>query len=167
MIHRSHHHARLATLFIVAGTVSFASCGGSGEEAQEAPATAPAAPAGPTEPVDGPTLIAPSSRGTFMAEITPKGGPIPTNEPFNVRLVVKDAASGAPLTGADAISLDARMPAHDHGMLRDVELKATDQPGEYLAEGLLFHMIGHWEFHVDVTRGPRMERAQVSTTLSF
>lgn len=161
MMNPRRQHAPGVILLLLAG------CGGSGQDDGPAPEVAPSAPVTPAGPVDGPTLSASSSRGTFVAEITPKGGPIPTNEPFAVRLVVKDAGSGAPLVGADAITLDARMPAHDHGMLRDVELTATDSPGEFVAEGLLFHMIGRWEFHVDVTRGPRMERAQVSTTLSF
>lgn len=144
------------------------SCGGSAEPAAAPESTDPsAASQAPTAPVDGPALTATSSRGTFAIAITPKGGPIPTNEPFDVELDVTDPSTGDPLVDFDAITLDARMPAHDHGMTRDVELVATDTPGRFTADGLLFHMIGHWEFHVDVTRGPRIERAQASTTLQF
>ena len=163
MTHSLHLSLRLA---VGALAVVLAGCGGSGDE-QEVATAAPVAPTAPTGPQDGPAMSGVSSRGTFQIEVTPKGGPVPTNEPFDVKLRVTDPESGEPFTAFDAISLDARMPGHDHGMTRDVELVATDKPGEFVAEGLLFHMIGYWEFHVDVVQGPRMERAQVDTTLEF
>ncbi|QDV08592.1 hypothetical protein Poly30_41450 [Planctomycetes bacterium Poly30] len=148
--------------------LTLAACGGS-NDASVAPTSTRAAadPATPAASPDGPTMTASSSRETFDIAITPKGGPIPLNEPFQVELLVTEHATGEPLTEFDAITLDARMPAHDHGMTRDVALVAAGEPGRYTAEGLLFHMIGHWEFHVDVTRGPRIERAQASTKLEF
>ncbi len=163
MTHSLHLSLRLA---VGALAVVLAGCGGSGDE-QEVATAAPVAPTAPTGPQDGPAMSGVSSRGTFQIEVTPKGGPVPTNEPFDVKLRVTDPESGDPFTAFDAITLDARMPGHDHGMTRDVELVATDKPGEFVAEGLLFHMIGYWEFHVDVVQGPRMERAQVDTTLEF
>ena len=151
----------LAMLLVVTG------CGGDGDSASQVDPEVGTTSSQPAAPVDGPTISGDSSRGTFAIAITPRGGPMPTNEPFDVILEVTKPATGAPFTELDAITLDARMPAHDHGMTRDVELVATGMPGQYAADGLLFHMIGHWEFHVDVTRGPRMERAQVSTRLEF
>ena len=146
--------------------VAATGCGNSKDE-QAAATVEQVAPSAPTGPVDGPTMSGVSSRGTFQIEVTPKGGPIPTNEPFDVKVSVTNSETGAPFTAFDEITLDARMPGHDHGMTRDVDLVATDKPGEFLAKGLLFHMIGYWEFHVDVARAPSMERAQVSTTLEF
>ncbi len=157
-------HAGLASICLA--LTAALGCGGQGDE-QAATTAAPTNTGAPAGPVDGPPMSGVSSRGSFQIEVTPKGGPIPTNEPFDVKLSVTEPETGAPFTGFDAITLDARMPGHDHGMTRDVELVATDTPGEYVAEGLLFHMIGYWEFHVDVVQGPRMERAQVATTLEF
>ncbi len=156
---------RTATFTLV--LTHLVSCGGSDPEtaATEQP-KAPAA-AVVTAPTHGPPISGTSSRGTFALEVIPKGGPIPMNEPFGVMVRVTDPASGAPFTDFDTITLDARMPAHDHGLTRDVTLVATGEPGEFEADGILFHMIGHWEFHVDITQGPRMERAQVSKTLEF
>ena len=91
---------------------------------------------------------------------------MPLNEPFAMRVHVIDTATGEPLMGADAVTLDARMPIHSHGMLRDVEL-VPREGGGYRAEGLLLHMIGPWEFHVDVQRGPLLERAQVEYELTL
>ena len=33
------------------------------------------------------------------------------------------------------------------------------------AEGLLFHMSGHWELYVDITQGGSTERAQMDVDL--
>ena len=114
----------------------------------------------------GESFEALSARGTFAVVLEPEGGAVPLNEPFAMRVHVIDAATGDPLEGADAVTLDARMPIHGHGMLRDVELVAREGGG-YRAEGLLLHMIGPWEFHVDVQRGPLMERAQVEYELTL
>lgn len=151
---------------LLLGSAMAAGCGGSDPEEEIAP-TAPATSTAPTGPTHGPAMKGASSRGTFEIEITPQAGPIPTNEPFNVKLMVTEPLTGEAFTAFDRITLDARMPEHDHGMTREVELVATDKPGEYMAEGLLFHMIGYWEFHVDVVRGSQMERAQVAKTLEF
>ena len=110
------------------------------------------------------SLTSDSARGRFQIRIRPDGGAIPLNQPFAVTVDLLDPATGERLQGFDDVTLDARMPAHGHGMLRDVDLVPTDT-GALRAEGLLFHMIGHWEFHVDVTRGPRVERAQASYEL--
>ena len=150
---------------ILFASLALAGCGG--EDVQGVATAAPTAPSAPEGPVDGPPMSGVSSRGTFQIEVTPKGGPVPTNEPFAVHVKVTDPETGDPFTAFDEITLDARMPGHDHGMTRDVELVAAGPPGEFVAEGLLFHMIGYWEFHVDVVQGPRMERAQVDTTLQF
>ncbi|HVR85091.1 MAG TPA: hypothetical protein VMU54_12315 [Planctomycetota bacterium] len=60
--------------------------------------------------------------------------------------------------------MDARMPAHFHGMNRVP--KVTQQAdGIFVAEGLLFHMPGHWELYFDITQGGKTERAQVDVEL--
>ena len=111
-------------------------------------------------------VTASSSKGTFQVAIsTVNGDPIPLNEPFAVTVDLTDP-DGQPWKGAERVTLDARMPAHRHGMLRDVELEEI-APGRFQAEGLLFHMIGHWEFHVDTVQGPSIERATADVWLKF
>lgn len=126
-------------------------------------AHAPTQPQIRSEPV---ALSAHSARGNFQIRIRPEGGSIPLNEPFAVILDLFDLETGQRLMDYGAVTLDARMPAHGHGMLRDVALIPTGE-GSLRAEGLLFHMVGHWEFHVDLTQGPRVERAQASFELTF
>lgn len=119
----------------------------------------------PPAPV-GATLSATSSDGTFEAHVTPQVVSIPLNEPFAVTLALVDPVTGATFTDYDKVTIDARMPAHGHGMLRYVDLQPAGD-GAMRAEGFLFHMVGHWEIHVDVYRGPRIERAQISVSLEF
>ena len=130
-------------------------CGGAAEPEGTAP-----------EVTTGAALTATSWRGTFEARVTPHVAEIPLNDPFDVTLVLVDPQTGEAYTDYDAVTIDARMPAHGHGMLRDVELAPQDD-GSLLAEGMQFHMIGHWVVHVDVRRGARTERAQISVNLEY
>ncbi|MEM9382455.1 MAG: hypothetical protein AAGB93_21055 [Planctomycetota bacterium] len=132
-------------------------CGGS-SPAGDGAASANAAATGPRY-LDRAT----SSRATFVAEVSSEA-PIPLNEPFSVRLALLDPSTEERFDDYDEVTIDARMPAHQHGMLRDVDLTRTDD-GALVAEGLEFHMVGHWEIHVDVRRGARVERAQFDVQL--
>jgi hypothetical protein len=49
------------------------------------------------------------------------------------------------------------MPAHRHGMNYRAHVAAKGE-GRYLAEGLLFHMPGRWQFAFDIERPGRVER---------
>lgn len=55
------------------------------------------------------------------------------------------------------LRVDARMPEHRHGMNYRPTV-ASAGGGRYVAEGLLFHMPGHWQLVFDVERGGRTER---------
>ncbi len=50
----------------------------------------------------------------------------------------------------DRLSIDARMPAHRHGMNYKPEI-APRGDGAYEARGFLFHMPGRWEITLSVT----------------
>ncbi|MEM6671852.1 MAG: FixH family protein [Planctomycetota bacterium] len=126
-------------------------------------ALAAAACGGGADLLDDATLRAPSSEGTFEARLVPEPVDIPNNEPFAMRLALV-GPDGEAFVDYDEVTLDARMPAHGHGMLRDVDLE-LEKDGTLRAEGLLFHMAGHWEIHVDVRRGPWIERAQASVQM--
>jgi len=54
-------------------------------------------------------------------------------------------------------AVDARMPAHRHGMNYKPTLTKLDW-GHYRAEGLLLHMPGDWEFSFDFTGDGKRER---------
>ncbi len=153
--------------WVLLAIAPLAGCGGEEEPPTGGPSGAAAGAAAPSlAEADQVSLAASSARGNFQIRIRPEGGSIPLNEPFAVIVDLIAPGTGDRLEDYGSVTLDARMPAHGHGMLRDVELVPNGE-GALRAEGLLFHMIGHWEFHVDMTRGLRTERAQVSYELTL
>jgi hypothetical protein len=117
----------------------------------------------PAGEAGGAPLRATSNAGSFVAVVTPVPATIPMNEHFGVELALFRADGTTPYE-PEAVTLDARMEEHEHGMLRDVVL-APIGPGRWRADGLLFHMVGVWQFQVDVREGPRIERAQMDFLL--
>ena len=83
--------------------------------------------------------------------------PIPLGQPFALKMVACDAKP-------DRVAVDATMPAHRHGMNYRPTVRQT-APGEFRAEGLLFHMPGEWEFVFDLYYGERRERLTHRVTL--
>lgn len=147
--------------------LSVAALGCGSKDADRPPSVPTSEPTAPApEAVRGEALEGLSSRGTFLARVTPLVDPIPMNEAFSVSLSLVDPETGAVFTDYDEVSIDARMPAHKHGMMRDVGLTA-EADGSLRADGLLLHMYGHWEVHVDVKKGASFERAQVSVRLQY
>ena len=68
-----------------------------------------------------------------------------------------------PLAGV-RVGVDARMPDHGHGMLR--QPRVTDRgDGSHLVEGMLLHMGGFWLLTVDVYDGERSERVKFELNL--
>ena len=51
-----------------------------------------------------------------------------------------------------ALSVDAHMPAHRHGMNYQASVSPRG-PGQYRAEGLMFHMPGRWELVFELRSG--------------
>ena len=104
-----------------------------------------------------------SNGGTYTVSFEPAPDPIPMNSLFDLRFTVAPKAAGAKVDDLQ-VQVDARMPAHFHGMNRVPKLtRQTD--GSFKAEGLLFHMPGHWELTFDLSRGGKTERAQVDLEL--
>ena len=63
-----------------------------------------------------------------------------------------------------ALRVDADMPEHRHGM--NYRARVSPQgDGRYVAEGLLFHMPGHWRLLFDVDGGGRTERLAADIAL--
>ena len=102
-----------------------------------------------------------SALGRYAVVVETRPSPPPLNQPFDAVLrVTPRTPTSVPL----AVEVDARMPEHFHGM--NTAARTTRQPdGTFKAEGLLLHMPGRWELYVDVTEGPRTERAQMEIFL--
>jgi len=73
------------------------------------------------------------------------GGTVKVGQPFTIEV----AACIGPAKEPQRIRIDARMPAHGHGMNYTPTEKKLG-PGRARFEGLVFHMPGHWEISLDV-----------------
>ncbi len=125
------------------------------------PAARKASPVPPWSPDEGRAVL--SNAGSYWVSTL---GPAewPQHEEFDLIVRVLDGPTRTRVVRDAAIRLDARMPAHGHGMTRDVALEPQPD-GSWLARGLLFHMVGHWELYLDMRRGPITERAQFDIDL--
>lgn len=86
------------------------------------------------------------------------GGDIKVNEQFSIEAIVQDARSASEIDDAHTLAVDARMPHHRHGMLREPAVERGDE-GRFRINGMLFHMPGRWELYFDMTYRGITERA--------
>ena len=78
---------------------------------------------------------------------------------LEVAVCAKDAA-----TAAERVEVDARMPAHGHGMnYKPMVSQVTT--GLFHAEGLLLHMPGAWELIIEVSANGRTDRLVAPLTV--
>jgi hypothetical protein len=82
---------------------------------------------------------------------------VPARIEVGQRFAVEAAVCAKAAPDPSGIRVDAQMPAHRHGMNYRARVSRQGE-GRYLAEGLLFHMPGRWQFVFDVERPARVER---------
>ena len=89
-----------------------------------------------------------SLAGHFVTHYRSDLEPLAINRIHNWVLHVDDA-NGRPVTGA-TITLEGGMPAHDHGLPTAPQVTRELGNGDYLVEGLRFHMNGEWQIEVTI-----------------
>jgi len=118
----------------------------------------------PAPPPWAGTAALASNAGSYVIQYRPGPGEMPWGEPFDLRVwVLGNGPEPAPLEQV-ALSVDAAMPEHGHGMNR-VPVVTASGDGGFAVEGLLLHMPGRWELYFDVTQGALTERAQTEVVL--
>ena len=100
-----------------------------------------------------------AGRYTVAYATTP--APIVVGQHFRVDFAVGPKA-GAP--AARHLRVDATMPEHRHGMNYRASV-TSPRPGEWRAEGLLFHMPGRWDLTFDVVAGGATQRVTSTMTV--
>ena len=90
-----------------------------------------------------------SQDGLFEVTYTTTPNPLPLNDYFDMAVTLTEAEVS---TDELVLGVDAKMPEHNHGMnvLPEFEMGGR---GKLAVKGMLFHMPGHWEITVQVTRG--------------
>lgn len=84
--------------------------------------------------------------GGWQIAFAPRPAPLPAGRHFALDIVV------CPPPGAvapAALVVDADMPAHRHGMNYRASVTALGG-GRFRADGLMFHMSGHWQLLFDL-----------------
>ncbi|MDT8399230.1 MAG: FixH family protein [Pseudomonadales bacterium] len=90
----------------------------------------------------------PSVGGAFRVGYRSELAPIVINRIHHWVLHVETSA-GQALTDAQ-LSVSGGMPAHNHGMPTSPRMTQNLGNGDYLLEGMRFHMMGHWEIKVGI-----------------
>lgn len=88
-------------------------------------------------------------------------GKVPRNEDFTLEVWV--LRNGVPLREA-RLGVNAWMPDHGHGMLRN-PLPTARGDGSFRIEGMLLHMRGHWQLFFEVIEGTLSETAECELDL--
>ncbi|MHC5113286.1 MAG: hypothetical protein ACYTGP_02515 [Planctomycetota bacterium] len=105
-----------------------------------------------------------SNGGTYYVVCRMMSDPVPLNETFDLRVTVYDAEERRTPLRNVVLLVDGRMPHHKHGMNREPTITQRAD-GAWAVEGMLFHMPGFWELHLDVVREGMTERAQLEVNL--
>lgn len=108
----------------------------------------------PPQADDGQRLAA---DGVVLAWRVANRATVPLAEPFALAVRLCPAQ-------AQLLSVDARMPAHGHGMNYRPSLRALGN-GRWQVEGLLWHMAGTWALRLDVRLDGRVQVLQQDIVL--
>ena len=92
-----------------------------------------------------------------------KNRPIEVGKLFCIRMSII-GPNALVLNDLTVEKFDAAMPQHRHGMVTRSTVKVV-KTGEYLIEGLKFHMAGEWKISIDLKY--REERLQVAIPMKL
>lgn len=89
-----------------------------------------------------------SESGAYRLDYQSRLEPIAINR-MHAWVLHVERADGQPVEGA-AITVSGGMPAHDHGLPTAPRVTRELGGGDYLLEGLRFHMNGDWELRFEI-----------------
>jgi hypothetical protein len=75
-----------------------------------------------------------------------------------------ETPSGLPVNGA-VISVTGGMPLHNHGLPTEPRMTTELGDGNYIVEGMRFHMNGDWELTITVDVAGRRDTVVIPLTL--
>lgn len=92
-----------------------------------------------------------SAAGEFRVSYSSELEPITINQ-IHHWILHLETIDGVPVPGAEII-VTGGMPAHNHGLPTSPRSTQYLGNGDYLIEGMRFHMAGYWEITVTITTG--------------
>ena len=100
-----------------------------------------------------------SAAGHYQLQVTSRSQPIEINRMHAWLLRLTDG-EGRPVANAE-ITVDGGMPDHDHGLPTRPQVTRDLGNGNYLLEGMKFHMPGAWEVIITISA------SDISDTVTF
>ncbi len=104
-----------------------------------------------------------SNAGLYRVSYEPRRGPIAVNQ-IHAWTIHVETADGQPVEGA-TITVDGDMPQHGHGLPTEPQVTEELGGGDYLVEGLKFHMPGWWVVDYTVTAGGQTDSVRFNLML--
>ena len=104
-----------------------------------------------------------SNQGVYQVSYSPRRGPIVINQIHSWTIHV-ETADGQPVTDA-AIAVDGDMPQHGHGLPTRPEVTKNLGNGDYLVEGMKFHMGGWWVVDFTIDAHGKQDTVRFNMTL--
>lgn len=101
--------------------------------------------------------------GLYCVSFTSVIEPIPINRIHNWTVHV-ETTDGRPVNNAE-ISVSGGMPQHGHGLPTRPRVTQHLGNGDYVVEGLKFHMTGRWEIRFDISSGGQSDSVAISLFL--
>lgn len=106
----------------------------------------------------------PTQNGLYTVSYEPSKTPIPVNEIHEWTLTLTDA-EGRPLEHAH-VSVDGDMPQHGHGLPTEPQVTTELGGGDYLVEGVKFHMPGWWVMDFTIDAGDQTDTVRFDLLLN-
>jgi hypothetical protein len=104
-----------------------------------------------------------SERGLFVVSFQSQLDPLQINV-LHSWIVHIENVDGDGVVGA-TITATGGMPLHDHGLPTRPRIVAELGDGDYLLDGMRFHMAGMWEISLTIVAGGQTDTAVIAITL--
>lgn len=104
-----------------------------------------------------------SNSGLYQVRYLSAATPIPINQ-IHSWTIHLETADGLPVEGA-LITVDGDMPQHLHGLPTNPQVTQDLGGGDYLVEGLKFHMPGWWVVDYTITADGRIDTVRFNLQL--
>ncbi|MGI9262283.1 MAG: FixH family protein [Woeseiaceae bacterium] len=101
--------------------------------------------------------------GYYKVSYTSELTPLTINKIHRWVFHIEDAA-GKPVNNA-VVSLIGGMPEHNHGLPTSPRMTEALGAGDYVLEGMRFHMSGYWELTVTVEADGRRDTVVIPLTI--
>lgn len=105
----------------------------------------------------------PTRSGYYSVSYTSELTPVTINTMHRWIFHIEDAA-GEPVNNAK-VSVTGGMPEHNHGLPTRPRMTDVLGDGDYVLDGMRFHMSGYWELTVTVEAGGRRDTVVIPLTI--